>query len=247
MILLPCFSRRGQFFSFSLFNTSIIPSPKCLPTFRFLTIQKLIQTGIHKDWKSFNSVWHTQLLQMHAESLPGMAQHISWIQDNGICKVRQCQVHSTGKLLSSTKSALKCSQYCAKLRGIQPVCLLGVAGNCPKPWHKAGGTKKLLQLIPEHPLLCQPVPAAGTARARTRFGCRPLLLQTPPTDSIDSRMKTLILCHRKSLSSEEPSWDCIHGILIVFGSCRRWKDRAKTCQQQANSQPSARGCHFTEK
>lgn len=111
MILLPCFSRRGHFLSYFLFDTSIIPSHKCLPTFRLLTIQNLIQTGIHKDWKSFESVWCTQLLQMHAQSLPGMAQDFSWSQDNGICKVRQCQVHSTGKLLLSTKSALKRSHH----------------------------------------------------------------------------------------------------------------------------------------
>lgn len=90
-------------------------------------------------------------------------------------------------------------------------------------------TKKLPQFTPEQPPLRQPVPAAGTGRARMCFGCRSFILQTPPTARIDSRTKSLTLCHRKSLSSEELFWDCIHGILIVFGNCRRWKYMAQTC------------------
>lgn len=90
-------------------------------------------------------------------------------------------------------------------------------------------TKKLLQLTPEQLPLHQPVPAAGAGRAWMCFGCRSVILQTPPTARIDSRTKSLTLCHRKSLSSEEFFWDYIHGILIVFGNCRRWKYMAQTC------------------
>lgn len=125
-----------------------------------------------------------------------------WLADGRICKVRQCHVHSAGKLLLSSRSALKPSSHdtmpdSGELSHLYTVCLLGAAGNSPKPWHKAEGTEKLPYLIPECPPLQQPVTAAGTGRARRCFGCSPFLLRTPPTARIDSRIKALILCHQE--------------------------------------------------
>ena len=94
---------------------------------------------------------------MHTQSLPEMTFELEpgqWLADGRICKVRQIHVHSTGKLLLSTRSALKYSSHdtvsdSGELSHLYTVCLLGEAGNCPKPWHKAEDTKKLLQLTPE--------------------------------------------------------------------------------------------------
>lgn len=154
----------------------------------------------------------------------------SYSQDNGICKVRQCWVHITGKLLLSTKSALKhrCHATVPNSGEFSLFAFWGCLGTVPSPGTKQQD-EKAAPFTPEQPPLRQPVPAAGTGRARMCFGCRSFILQTPPTARIDSRTKSLTLCHRKSLSSEELFWDYIHGILIVFGNCRRWKYMVQTC------------------
>lgn len=162
-----------------------------------------------------------------------------------MCKVRQCRIHSTRKLLLSTESGLKRSRHDAvpNSREFSLFAFWEWLGTVPSP----GTKQKALKSCSNSHLSAHCSASLFQQRdwqGSHRFGCRPFLPQTPPTARAGSRIKALILCHRKSLSSEESSWDCIHGVLIVFGNCRRWKDTAETCQQQ---QPSARGCHFTEK
>lgn len=148
------------FDSFSLFSTSIIPSNKCLLTFRLLIIQNLNQTGIHKDWKSFKSVWHTQLLQTHPQFLPEMT--FSYSQDNGICKVRQCWVHITGKLLLSTKSALKHSRHATVPNSgeFSLFAFWGCLGTVPSPGTKQQDEKA----APIHTWAATTPPACASSR-----------------------------------------------------------------------------------
>lgn len=99
------------FFSFSLFHTSIIPSNKCLLTlhswpstiwFRLEytkteSLSKVFDT--HSDYKCMHSLFQE------------WQDASAWSQDNGMCKVRQRRIHSTGKLLLSTESGLKRSRH----------------------------------------------------------------------------------------------------------------------------------------